>query len=109
MIVLFFSSRRRHTSCALVTGVQTCALPIICGGGDSAMSAQPIGDLIRPILERCERLQVIHTWLHGISCPSCRKTYIMNLRASECLTGEETEMFIEAYKDRKSTRLNSSH
>src|SRR3546814_2835572 len=27
----FFSSRRRHTSCALVTGVQTCALPI-CGG-----------------------------------------------------------------------------
>src|SRR3546814_10401086 len=26
----FFSSRRRHTSCAVVTGVQTCALPI-CG------------------------------------------------------------------------------
>src|SRR3546814_5360459 len=24
----FFSTRRRHTSCALVTGVQTCALPI---------------------------------------------------------------------------------
>src|SRR3546814_10327962 len=31
MIVLcfFFSSRRRHTRCALVTGVQTCALPIL--------------------------------------------------------------------------------
>src|SRR3546814_9071053 len=28
MIVFFFSSRRRHTMCALVTGVQTCALPI---------------------------------------------------------------------------------
>src|SRR3546814_5714767 len=27
-VVFFFSSRRRHTSCALVTGVQTCALPI---------------------------------------------------------------------------------
>src|SRR3546814_3746061 len=26
--VFVFSSRRRHTSCALVTGVQTCALPI---------------------------------------------------------------------------------
>src|SRR3546814_20301035 len=25
---VFFSSRRRHTSCAVVTGVQTCALPI---------------------------------------------------------------------------------
>src|SRR3546814_20200468 len=28
LLVLFFSSRRRHTICALVTGVQTCALPI---------------------------------------------------------------------------------
>src|SRR3546814_1926756 len=28
VIFLFFSSRRRHTRCALVTGVQTCALPI---------------------------------------------------------------------------------
>src|SRR3546814_446769 len=28
MFVFFFSSRRRHTRCALVTGVQTCALPI---------------------------------------------------------------------------------
>src|SRR3546814_4680624 len=27
-IYFFFSSRRRHTRCALVTGVQTCALPI---------------------------------------------------------------------------------
>src|SRR3546814_8764779 len=26
--VFFFSSRRRHTRCALVTGVQTCTLPI---------------------------------------------------------------------------------
>src|SRR3546814_11698125 len=27
-LLFFFSSRRRHTGCALVTGVQTCALPI---------------------------------------------------------------------------------
>src|SRR3546814_9675219 len=35
MLVLyfFFSSRRRHTRCALVTGVQTCALPILAHGG----------------------------------------------------------------------------
>src|SRR3546814_7960876 len=31
MFVFFFSGRRRHTSCALVTGVQTCALPILAG------------------------------------------------------------------------------
>src|SRR3546814_18695394 len=29
----FFSIRRRHTRCALVTGVQTCALPILLGTG----------------------------------------------------------------------------
>src|SRR3546814_5527292 len=28
VVMFFFSSRRLHTSCALVTGVQTCALPI---------------------------------------------------------------------------------
>src|SRR3546814_12977696 len=28
-----FSSRRRHTRCALVTGVQTCALPILIDAG----------------------------------------------------------------------------
>src|SRR3546814_3319849 len=31
----FFSSRRRHTRCALVTGVQTCALPICKSLGDN--------------------------------------------------------------------------
>src|SRR3546814_2546043 len=36
----FFSSRRRHTSCALVTGVQTCALPICpAAGGDAVEEA----------------------------------------------------------------------
>src|SRR3546814_15392037 len=46
--VFFFSSRRRHTRCALVTGVQTCALPILarstsaswpCTGAVSASAA----------------------------------------------------------------------
>src|SRR3546814_11576973 len=41
MEFFFFSSRRRHTRCALVTGVQTCALPIwgfpfSCGSGLAA-------------------------------------------------------------------------
>src|SRR3546814_7454062 len=30
LVVFFFSSIIRHTSCALVTGVQTCALPFLC-------------------------------------------------------------------------------
>src|SRR3546814_4740940 len=36
------SSRRRHTRCALVTGVQTCALPICCAaGGCRVMASLP--------------------------------------------------------------------
>src|SRR3546814_1031740 len=40
----FFSSRRRHTRCALVTGVQTCALPIF--PGSSAYFSPIAGALI---------------------------------------------------------------
>src|SRR3546814_2715823 len=48
----FFSSRRRHTRCALVTGVQTCALPIWLGAptrrvGIPAISTCPKGRLPR--------------------------------------------------------------
>src|SRR3546814_6985736 len=39
MCFFFFSSRRRHTRCALVTGVQTCALPIYAG--ENAMNKTP--------------------------------------------------------------------
>src|SRR3546814_459192 len=36
MVCVCFSSRRRHTRCALVTGVQTCALPIYIATPDQA-------------------------------------------------------------------------
>src|SRR3546814_6427455 len=39
--VFFFSSRRRHTRCALVTGVQTCALPIFSAAPVPAPAAAP--------------------------------------------------------------------
>src|SRR3546814_19867770 len=39
--LFFFSSRRRHTRCALVTGVQTCALPILIWIVSVASSASP--------------------------------------------------------------------
>src|SRR3546814_3334982 len=41
LLFFFFSSRRRHTRCALVTGVQTCALPISVTQG----TAQALGEL----------------------------------------------------------------
>src|SRR3546814_7447619 len=42
LYLFFFSIRRRHTRCALVTGVQTCALPIsgpVAATGESAAAS----------------------------------------------------------------------
>src|SRR3546814_10564600 len=43
--MFFFSSRRRHTRCALVTGVQTCALPIYITSGDMIIGDRKVNDL----------------------------------------------------------------
>src|SRR3546814_10373045 len=40
-VFFFFSSRRRHTKVALVTGVQTCALPIFSPGTGAEFSILP--------------------------------------------------------------------
>src|SRR3546814_7685123 len=55
-VYFFFSSRRRHTRCALVTGVQTCALPICVierqrcaeavGGRERHLRPQRLGVLV---------------------------------------------------------------
>src|SRR3546814_1295824 len=47
ILVFFFSSMRRHTRFALVTGVPTCALPIFVGAAlspDGAGIASAVGD-----------------------------------------------------------------
>src|SRR3546814_4109583 len=44
-VLFFFSSRRRHTSCALVTGVQTCALPI-CQEEIDLSGASTVSDML---------------------------------------------------------------
>src|SRR3546814_10540838 len=49
IVVLFvFSSRRRHTRCALVTGVQTCALPILIRAlvEKSGIDAERVDDVV---------------------------------------------------------------
>src|SRR3546814_1458166 len=43
LLAVFFASRRRHTSCALVTGVQTCALPIVMVGMVAAYVTYRLG------------------------------------------------------------------
>src|SRR3546814_13883823 len=53
VFIFFFSSRRRHTRCALVTGVQTCALPISCPLGFDATGACRLGRDGRAALIGC--------------------------------------------------------
>src|SRR3546814_7061419 len=58
----FFSSRRRHTRCALVTGVQTCALPIWAGLADRfagfSQDALDVDDVEVALLEDGEQVAV---------------------------------------------------
>src|SRR3546814_15433301 len=49
-VVFFVSSRRRHTSCALVTGVQTCAPPISRSAAPPDSAAGALGG-VSPALE----------------------------------------------------------
>src|SRR3546814_2817488 len=51
-MVFFFSSRRRHTRCALVTGGQTCALPI-------SVHNQDAGRWSHELIERLDRADFI--------------------------------------------------
>src|SRR3546814_7838352 len=49
LFFFFFSSRRRHTRCALVTGVQTCALPILLrGSGHASQYPRLMANRYRP-------------------------------------------------------------
>src|SRR3546814_3595415 len=74
----FFSSRRRHTRCALVTGVQTCALPILIGDATHAsvtlawvyVGLRVLHSLIQALINRSEERRV------GKECVStCRSRW----------------------------------
>src|SRR3546814_3472016 len=60
MCCFFFSSRRRHTRCALVTGVQTCALPISLYGAQvtelhPSVSTVIVSSLLHTSLSVCSK------------------------------------------------------
>src|SRR3546814_14182047 len=57
-LCFFFSSRRRHTRCALVTGVQTCALPI----SPARLAARPSG-----AMRRAGRRRQVRALLEGVA------------------------------------------
>src|SRR3546814_3855454 len=80
MFILFFSSRRRHTRCALVTGVQTCALPICVD-----IKHTYIGDLKVDLLAPDGSVYGLHNRTGGIA-NNIIKTYTGDLSV-ESLNG----------------------
>src|SRR3546814_6344210 len=56
-VIFFFSSRRRHTRCALVTGVQTCALPILFS--ISGRGTVVTGRIERGIIKVGEEVEIV--------------------------------------------------
>src|SRR3546814_6015056 len=117
----FFSSRRRHTRCALVTGVQTCALPIYA-----------FHDLDR-VADECAQGRALgfdgKSLIHPAQIDAANAAFAPD--ADECaqaravvaafalpenagkgairLDGRMVERLHLGEADRKSTRLNSSH
>src|SRR3546814_2696022 len=66
----FFSSRRRHTRCALVTGVQTCALPIY---GIAKLFAKYEIEGAQPALDAlAKQLTDYETWARTTVLPEAR-------------------------------------
>src|SRR3546814_1241532 len=67
LMLFFFSSRRRHTRCALVTGVQTCALPIYGEDVRALALRQMAGPGIRRSgIDHADQLQIAAAQRHDV-------------------------------------------
>src|SRR3546814_6753745 len=134
--MFFFSSIRRHTRCELVTGVQTCALPIFsstpCRGirhrGGSPMNIHPIrteadykaalremsayfDNEPEPGSEEGDRFEILITLVEAYET---RHSPVQSPDPIEAIRfrmeqGGLTVKDLVPSIDRKSTRLNSSH
>src|SRR3546814_3895391 len=99
----FFSSRRRHTRCALVTGVQTCALPILQGiaadeGYGPGIAAYRDD---RSTRDAASWDALLGRWRGELA------TLATEVRDGWAAVAPKHPL--QALADRKSTRLNSSH
>src|SRR3546814_7967062 len=120
----FFSSRRRHTMCALVTGVQTCALPIFVAtlnylphdeeteivlakspDYDNAEGRETISAMVA--LADLTRSGFINGDISTVMSPRTVISWAENARIFGDIGFAFRVTFLN--KDRKSTRLNPSH
>src|SRR3546814_7068958 len=114
--MFFFSSRRRHTRCALVTGVQTCALPIYSGYTHSTNRNL---DLFFKLVN--SETRVAHAWNRQSAAVKALFTgyaagfnrYLADTPRDRvpaaCRDAAWLRPITALDLDRKSTRLNSSH
>src|SRR3546814_9440801 len=121
---VFVSSRRRHTRCALVTGVQTCALPIstdawiqtaqptvvICTFEKADALLRYLGVLFLSrvrtvIIDEAHMVEQDEARLTGLGDGTSRAFRLEQLGTRLMRAREDHDFRI----DRKSTRLNSSH
>src|SRR3546814_9656924 len=109
----FFSSRRRHTRCALVTGVQTCALPILeLGSTAKVRTLITYLDIIARLYEEQRRLgpaALARTAETGDPLSRWVAAHLIEHGDPGMAGMMQAAMERKYSADRKSTRLNSSH
>src|SRR3546814_8329001 len=102
LFLFFFSSRRRHTRCALVTGVQTCALPICLTCLEAGIARPEIKFLL---ISRAGGDMAFAVDAHHLPrVVDHREAVVVMLAIQLEKAGGDVDL-----QDRKSTRLNSSH
>src|SRR3546814_1487294 len=123
MFFFFFSSRRRHTRCALVTGVQTCALPICLGEICGRFSDFETFAFNSDTINRCyyygyPATQAIRNadsnlsaYLYGTFdfTDTLQGFAQLSMTDADATLSSSTQFWQSGHVDRKSTRLNSSH
>src|SRR3546814_2887675 len=122
--LFFYSSRRRHTRCALVTGVQTCALPIspVFGGAGVPFGTPSTNfegsrnfNKFTPRASLSFKPTPDHTLYASYSQGFKGGGFDprgVGVNAPAAVPGSPTDAEVSAFLsflDRKSTRLNSSH
>src|SRR3546814_2591360 len=107
----FCSSRRRHTRCAFVTGVQTCANPDIKLIFCTATPTRPDKKGLNPRLANAPRVTI--GWSELERAGQIKLPRTVELRVPAKNGGTVNQVAAKHYKpekeERKSKRLNSSH